>query len=393
MTKLQVVTGGQYGSEAKGHVTARLVKQALFWLGERQAAPRVLNLRVAGPNAGHTVYAHDGSKFALRQVPVGWVLGADCAIAAGSEIDPDVLDAEITAIQEWATRTDFELGALYIDPEATILRDQDKADENQAGIVTRIGSTGKGIGAARVGRIRREVGRRLKDNPQLVRELEGALVTVADVADLAHEGYYGTVIVEGAQGYGLGLHAGHYPQCTSSDCRAIDFLSMAGINPWHRAFRVEWLRDVRGVALPDFEVWVVARMYPIRVAGNSGPMESETTWQDLGLPEERTTVTQKIRRVGQWDPTLLRKAVEANGGAPVVRVALTMVDQKWPALAGVEQDAVDSHPTVDVGIAMNEFTLWAARAAEDIGAPIRMVTTGPNTGFTANITGSANVHA
>ncbi|WP_369007005.1 adenylosuccinate synthetase, partial [Staphylococcus aureus] len=40
-----------------------------------------------------------------------------------------------------------------------------------------------------------------------------------------------SIILEGTQGYGLGLHAGMYPYCTSSNTRSIDFLAMAAIYP------------------------------------------------------------------------------------------------------------------------------------------------------------------
>jgi adenylosuccinate synthase len=129
------------------------------------------------------------------------------------------------------------------------------------------------------------------------------------------------VIIEGTQGYGLGLHTAFYPQVTSSDCRAIDFLAMAGISPW--------AEDVR------LDVLLVARVFPIRVAGNSGPLRGETSWSDLDLPEERTTVTNKVRRVGQWDEALVMEALVANGGGdfhPDVKVALTMLDQLHPEM-------------------------------------------------------------
>src|SRR5699024_7206253 len=69
------------------------------------------------------------------------------------------------------------------------------------------------------------------------------------------------VVVEGTQGYWLGLHAGHYPQSTSNNARPIDFLAMAGLNPW------EW----------DFYPIGVTRTNPIRVAGNSGPLPAKPT--------------------------------------------------------------------------------------------------------------------
>lgn len=307
--KLQVIAGGQYGSEAKGAVAGYLAGQ--------EEAP--LCIRVAGPNAGHSVVDPiTGIKFALRQIPVGAVTNPDAAlaIAAGSEIDPYVMDEEIGQLEAHAIKIKHR---LLIDPAATWLTSAHKDRETTSGIVGRIGSTGKGIGAARADRIMRTA--------QTVRQhaesfaYYGKIGSVAAAAgQVLNSG--GTVQVEGTQGYGLGLHGEHYPQCTSSDCTALDFLQMARINPWI-------------VSRDKLEIWVVFRPYPIRVAGNSGYMLDETSWEELGLEPELTTVTKKIRRVGQWDGGLAAAAIDANGGyCGMVRCALTMADQIDPAVAG-----------------------------------------------------------
>jgi adenylosuccinate synthase len=96
---------------------------------------------------------------------------------------------------------------------------------------------------------------------------------------------------------------------------------MAGISPWDSA-------------VTEFEVWVVFRTRPIRVAGPSGPLPGETTWDALGLQPEYTTVTGNLRRVGAWDAERAAAAVRDNGGAPVVRLAFTMLDQAFPEVAG-----------------------------------------------------------
>lgn len=354
---LQIVAGAQYGSEAKGHVTHRLTQQALnvSWHGGTRG---IVVVRVAGPNAGHTVYNRHGIRFALRQIPVAAVEDeADLVIAAGSEIDPDVLLREINDLR--ASGHDIS-GRLYIDPEATLIRDSHKiAEISGEHLIDKIGSTGKGIGAARADRAMRRA-ERLKDDPGLVNVLEsqGAFVLPTG-AWLNNSHAIRHVIVEGTQGYGLGQHAGHYPQVTSSDCRAIDFAAMAGIAPW---------------AFKHIEVWLVARVFPIRVAGNSGPLADETTWEALGLPEERTTVTQKIRRVGGWDPQLVAEAVANNGGKHV-NLALTMVDQKIPGLADKQgKDILDPEDEK----ALARLILEVER---DAGCKVRMVTTGPRSGW------------
>ncbi|AZS10423.1 PurA-like adenylosuccinate synthetase [Arthrobacter phage Supakev] len=371
LSNVMVVVGGQYGSEAKGHATAQLVK-----IATRQGR-QVVNVRVAGPNAGHTVYDDEGVKFAFRQVPVGAVVEPIVSvIAAGSEIDFPVLLEEIHAALDEGHILD-----LKVDQNATLIEYHHKMQEQEGKMVENIGSTAKGIGAARAERIWRKA-RRLQDVPEavaLLRQLPG--VSVVDTVDYLHRVASErnvNIVVEGTQGYGLGVHTAAYPQTTSSDCRAIDFLAMAGISPWH-------------AGIDKVQVLIACRVYPIRVAGNSGPMKNETTWEALGLPEERTTVTQKVRRVGDWDGELVAEAFRANGGVvipeddveallwqgvtggPRVAVALTMLDQVIPEIVGLESfDDCDE-------VVLQKVEEWINKVYAETGAIVTMVTTSPKT--------------
>ena len=311
MSRLFVVVGGLYGSEGKGAVTA--------WLAAKEGRKaRCTVVRVAGPNAGHSAVDSAGRKWALRQIPVAAVTNKNAllVIAAGSEVDPKVLLDEVAALDGAGLQVSER---LRVDPQATLITEVNRVDEHE--LIGQIGSTGKGIGAARANRLMRRAPL-VASNSDLVNRFQ-----MVDTADLLRShldgsaGHNRTVIVEGTQGYALGLHAGHYPQTTSSDCRAIDFLSMAGVDPHY----ADW-----------YECWVVARTFPIRVAGNSGPMLGETSWDELGLEPELTTVTKKIRRVGAWDPDLVRKAVLANGGPKTVSLAITMADYLVPEAFGAD---------------------------------------------------------
>ncbi len=340
---LTVIVGGQYGSEAKGAATAGVI--------ERDLRP-TYNVRVAGPNAGHTAHDPTGRAWPLRQIPVGAVADhpdVTCVIAAGSEIDPDVLFHELGELNRAELKP-----ALLIDPQATVLDTIHKETEAAEQLVGRIGSTGKGIGAARASRVMRTAwtygqwwarldGWRREAAPPPWDNTAGLL---NDCAASARR----HVVIEGTQGYGLGLHAGHYPQCTSSDCRAIDFLAMAGVSPW---------------VTSELEVLVCMRVYPIRVAGSSGPMRDETSWDALGLPVELTTVTRKPRRVGLWDGQLAADAIRANPGG---RIHLSMLDQ----LPGAVLRDGDNRPHVtDLGW---EFV---QRVEGDTGAEVAVIGCGP----------------
>jgi adenylosuccinate synthase len=364
---LQVIVGGQFGSEGKGAIAAHLAKDF----------PDLFAVRVAGPNAGHTVigrcpstcwqnassevtdlskptHSPDAHPWRLRQVPVAAVANpsAFLGIAPGSEIDPEVLNDEIRDLDDAGYGVSQR---LFLDPAATVISAEDKMAEEMSGLSELAGSTCKGIGAARANRLMRTA--------MTASKWDGWLCGEADIAKHIRQRlmHGGDVQIEGTQGYGLGLHTDYYPQCTSSDCTALDFMAMAGAPPW---------------LARDLEIWVVFRTFPIRVAGNSGPLRHETTWEALGQPEEYTTVTRKIRRVGGWDPVLAREAMEANGhrsGAANVLAALTMADYVLPGLAGVKslQEMPAEHEVHD------EFDQLVARYSRDIGSLVRLVGTGP----------------
>lgn len=360
--KLIVVAGAQFGSEGKGAVADQLSRRD----------PHLVAVRVAGPNAGHTVVGKcpegcvpdetnhvsttvqdsvvidtDRHLWKLRSVPVAAVsnLNAKLVIAAGSEVDTGVLNAEVEALD----KAGYEVSErLIVDQSATLLTAEHIKTEQESDLVKRLGSTAKGIGAARADRVWRTASLYGGGNntvPWMYNELrQGA-----------------TVLIEGTQGYGLGTHAGHYPQCTSSDCRAIDFLAMSGLSPWHPS-------------VSGFQVWLAARVRPIRVAGNSGPLKGETTWAELDLPEERTTVTNKVRRVGEWDAELVRNAVEDNGGI-AVSLALTMVDTVIPTLRGV------SDPRKLDTDSATALAALIGTTQSNVGAHVKFVGTGPDTGI------------
>ena len=335
MSKLQVVVGGQFGSEAKGAITARLALEA--------DAPLVV--RVGGPNAGHTVFDPAGREWKLRHVPVGFINPrAMLALAAGSEVNPDVLHEEIDALEDAGY---VIANRMYVDPQATLLERCHIEQETGSTLNARLGSTAKGVGAARADRIWRTA--------ELARDTHNPTSVVELIEDAHAMGK--DVIIEGTQGWGLGLHAGQYPYCTSGDCRAIDMMAQAGVSPWR------WQPA-------EVEIWIVYRTRPIRVAGNSGPLRAETTWGELGLPDEYTTVTKRVRRVGEWDPELAVEALYANGYPSTnLRVAMTMVDQMFPEVQGA----------TEMGQLSDRAQDWLDQRTKELGVPIDMIGTSPYT--------------
>ena len=296
---VDVLVGGQYGSEGKGNIAYYL-------------APEYdLLIRVGGPNAGHKVptnppYTHRLLPSGSRANPKARLL-----IGPGATLDISLLLREIRDCRVGPDR-------LSIDPQAMIIEDADI--EAERGLVAGIGSTGKGGGAAAARRI---AGRHDADPPvRLAKdapELAAYIRPAAEVLDAAYRSGR-RILLEGTQGTGLSVFHGSYPYVTSRDTTTAGCLAEAGI-AWNR---------VRSVIM-------VCRTYPIRVMnpaeGTSGPMKQELTWDEIArrshmpaaeLQEaERGSVSGTQRRVAEFDWELLRSAAELNGAT---EIALTFAD-------------------------------------------------------------------
>ncbi|MFE4950406.1 adenylosuccinate synthetase [Leifsonia sp. NPDC056665] len=277
---VSIIVGAQYGSEGKGKV-------ALEWARRHRAAAAV---RIGGPNSGHTVIWND-EPVIFKQLPTSILLPETLAILPpGAYINVRILLEELT-------RSAVDSSKVVIDPRAAVVTDADIAEEISSGLTNRIGSTASGTGAAVARRVRRDGSlTRASDVPELQEFLGDTLPLLHDISSSQR------VVIEGTQGYGLSvLHGMEGDFATSRDTTAAGFLSETGLSP-----------------LVVDEIVLVARAYPIRVAGRSGSLSGETSWQVLGerigRPEliERTTVTHRVRRVGEFDPEIVKRAIYAN---------------------------------------------------------------------------------
>ena len=286
---LTVIVGGQFGSEGKGKVAKDFASHS----GAKVA------VRVGGPNSGHTAYDDAGKRFVFRHLPTAALLPEiTCVLGAGTFIDVDVLLREIAACNLPSER-------LLIDPNATIISEADKQYEQDAGLRALVGSTLTGTGGALLRRIRRDATLDLAKNSEalqpFVQPVKPFLRTALDTGD--------RVILEGTQGYGLSLfHTHDYPYATSRDTTAASFVAEAGLSP-----------------LDVDEIVLVLRAFPIRVAGNSGPLPNEIDWETVtresgktSAIEELTTVTQVRRRVARFDCGVVCEAITVNHPTQIV---------------------------------------------------------------------------
>ena len=276
-----VVVGGQFGSEGKGKVCAHLALR-----GDAD-----IMVRCGGPNSGHTVRMRD-RVYRLRQIPAGFINpDTQLMIAPGGLVDPGIFLREVQECNLSEER-------ISIDPNAGIIEEIDLRAEEALGIRDRLGSTLTGVGSATSRRALRDPAfLTAAGHPGLQPYVRPTRETLARTHRTG-----GKIVIEGTQGFGLSLyHADEWPFRTGRDTTAHSFLGEAGIGA----------RDAR--------VIMAIRTNPIRVAGNSGPMPRETTWEavrrESGYQEdltEYTTATNRPRRVAWFDQEVVLRAVQAN---------------------------------------------------------------------------------
>lgn len=331
------VIGAQFGSEGKGTIVNALADEY------------GVHVRTGAPNAGHSFWHNEPMPWAMQSVPCGWTNpDAMLIIGRGAIVHLDTLIKEINAIE----KAGYSLRhRLFVDRDSFILENRHHEFEGgiDGDIHKTIGSTGEGVGACRVSRLNRnmfEKGRQAKDvDAGWLRSL------LADTVDMLHRSYKDgqNILLEGAQGYGLSLIHGFWPHVTTNDTNAGQQLTDCGLPPQ---------------AID--EVIMTARTYPIRVAGPSGPLEGELTWEYIservGRPtSELTTVTKKTRRIAEWNEPLFLRACAVNGAT---QIALTFTDYLDPQIEGKDEMTDRVKSFVDYLESITE------------GVPVRFIGTG-----------------
>ena len=311
--RVTCIVGGQYGSEGKGKVCGYLAN-------EYDVA-----VRVGAPNAGHTLVMGK-NKWKMQQIPVAGLVNPDIVLCIGAAglINIPILEREMSYIKDIEDR-------LFIDRNAGILTEDHRHQEEEEKMFKGIGSTCEGVGAALRHKIKRDKTFGVANNSLRLKH------HVINVSKYLNRGQK-RVMIEGTQGTFLSLNHGPYPYCTSRDIIASSLLSDVGLAP-HTCK----------------EVIMVIRTYPIRVAGNSGPMcGKELTWPIIKRRskcpkkiEEKTTVTKRVRRVCEFSMEQIMEACELNGPT---QIALMFADytthkdygkNKWRNLSNLTKAFVE----------------------------------------------------
>lgn len=305
---VDVLIGGQYGSEGKGNIVSYLAREY------------DVMIRVGGPNAGHTVASSQGP-YTYHHLPSGSRdVSAILLLGPGMTIHLPGLLKEIEECHIGVER-------LFIDPQATVIEEEDIQTE-KGHLVSTIASTGSGSGAAAARRILS----RGKDTIRLARDVEELRPYVGipgsyhgSTSDRLEEAYRSgrSILLEGTQGSGLSIFHGDYPHVTSRDTNVAGCLAEAGISP----------SRVR-------KILMVVRPMPIRVGDpdgdnghTSGILKHPTTFDEIarfaGLEAEalntaeKTSTTRRSRRVGWFEWDQFRKACALNAPTDIV---LTFAD-------------------------------------------------------------------
>ena len=294
---VDVVVGGQYGSEGKGQIAAYLAKNY-----------DVL-MRVGGPNAGHKVRSESG-EYTYHHLPSGCRdTKAEILIGPGAVVNPDNLLTEISDCR-------LDPGRVFVDPQAMTIAQSDIEQEQT--LVQSIGSTGQGVGSATARKIMDR-----NSESTLARSHEKLSSYLGRSYERLERAYAKkfSILLEGTQGSGLSLHHGHYPNVTSRDTNVAGCLAEAGISP----------AQVRRTIM-------VVRSYPIRVAnpptgGTSGFLKKEISFEIIAkrsgldanelVRAEKTSTTKRNRRVAEFDWEQFRHACALNSPTDIV---LTFAD-------------------------------------------------------------------
>lgn len=247
------------------------------------------------PNAGHTFVDDAGRKWVHKVLPSG-VYSPDLktiGIGPGAVFDPAQLEKELNGLRVQNIRPQIivhENAALLRPSHATMERD----------MLSGISSTMQGSSEAMIEKIRRqEFNNTVGANCELIPDGVTVVSAAQWVSTMSRANH---ILVEGSQGYSLGVNAGFYPYCTSRDCTV-----------WRL------LADCAVPVMTEMKVIGSARVHPIRVGntpdGYSGGWysdQSEMKWEELGVKPETTTVTGRERRVATFSKQQIKEAIVMN---------------------------------------------------------------------------------
>lgn len=336
MTNITAVVDLQFGSTGKGLLAGML--------SQRNNYDMVVSANM--PNAGHTFVDREGVPWVNKVLPSGVYspgLKYIC-IGPGAVFDPAQLAKEYEQL-----RARGITARVVIHPTAGILMPEHR--EREAAL-SAISSTMQGSMEAMVHKMRRPTGPNapiaaMSSDPLV----SGLVVSVSEWNRIMRESK--NVLVEGSQGYSLGINAGFYPYCTSRDCTVWRLLADCAVAP-----------------VGNLKVIGSARCHPIRVGntsdGWSGPIypdQREISWDDIGVEAELTTVTKRERRVFTFSKMQIEEAMMYNR---VDEVFLNFCNYDSAAVPGIVAQINASYRAI-VGAGNSPFDFYPRSVVRYLG--------------------------
>jgi len=418
MGKNVVVLGTQWGDEGKGKIVDLLTEQA-----------SVVARFQGGHNAGHTLVI-DGKKTVLHLIPSGILReGKLCLIGNGVVLSPEALLKEIAELETAGIPVRER---LRLSPACPLILPchvaLDQARELARG-ENKIGTTGRGIGPAYEDKVARR-GLRLGDMldakrfaaklkevleyhnfaltqyyrvapvdfqqtlDDALRMAEELRPMVADVTGLLHDFRRNgdNILFEGAQGSLLDIDHGTYPFVTSSNTTAGGAATGSGFGPLYLDY-----------------ILGITKAYTTRVG--SGPFPTELGCE-IGAylakkGHEVGATTGRARRCGWFDAVALKHSIQVNSVSGICLTKLDVLDgletiKVCVAYRDADGNALptpyDSEGFAAVIPVYEELPGWTestvgarsmealpaaarayiARLEELVGAPVDIVSTGPD---------------
>ena len=411
--KVDVLLGLQWGDEGKGKVVDVLTPNY-----------DLITRFQGGPNAGHTL-EFKGKKIILRSIPSGIFQGDKINIIGnGVVLDPALFKAEVDALEEsghpLTDRLKISKKTHLILPTHRLL---DAAYESAKG-VSKIGTTGKGIGPAYTDKVSRNgvrvgdilhnfeekyataIARHLEllkqydfeyDLPELEKAWFEGIECIKRFELIDSEHYINNalktgkkVLAEGAQGTMLDIDFGSYPFVTSSNTVCAGACTGLGVAPGN-------IGDVFGIF----------KAYCTRVGSGPFPTElfCETGDKLRKIGFEFGSVTGRPRRCGWIDLVALKYAVMINGVTQLIMMKSDVLDgfdtikacvaykidgeevEQFPydindgvepvyvELPGWKTDMTGVHSEDEFP---EEFNAYLSFLEEELEVPIKIVSVGPD---------------
>jgi adenylosuccinate synthase len=358
-----VVQGGQYGSEAKGAVTG--------WLGVNRRVDWAV--RTGAVNAGHTVY-YKGQPYVNQQLPVGWVNPESMLVLGpGTMIEPEILWREIAMINRTMPEANV-LERLFIDYRCGLHSLEHQLRSAEADRHHKIGATGKGCSEAIIDKIRR------RGDPEYHLARDHDLIAntplnarLFDTAGLLNSAY------DTDKQILLNDEIDWPTLARWINDALIEHGEPARVN-YTVLQKFEAIRTniAKATGLPNngkFQTYSADQRVQFRDAISELDKQALMTMTDEEVTElrrlfEMTTVTKKLRRIGNWDPVMVKAAIAWNRPA---WIAMTFCNYWFPTLWDWDGESECPDPE-----SFGNLQTTLSEIEDTLGVPVRLCSFGPD---------------